>query len=73
VQIEQYKARKQRAETELAEVESQAKSEKDNLAEARKTLEQAIEKMDVDTQQREQLVQQRDQFRTALGRESTKS
>jgi chromosome segregation protein len=66
VQIEQYKARKQRAETELAEVESQAKSEKDNLAEARKTLEQAIEKMDVDTQQREQLVQQRDHFRTAL-------
>jgi chromosome segregation protein len=66
VQIEQYKARKQRAETELAEVESQAKSEKDNLADARKTLEQAIEKMDVDTQQREQLVQQRDQFRTAL-------
>ena len=66
MQIEQYKARKQRAETELAEVESQAKSEKDNLAEARKTLEQAIEKMDVDTQQREQLVQQRDQFRTAL-------
>jgi chromosome segregation protein len=66
VQIEQYKARKQRAETELAEVELQAKSEKDNLAEARKTLEQAIEKMDVDTQQREQLVQQRDQFRSAL-------
>ena len=66
VQIEQYKARKQRAETELAEVESQTKSEKDNLAAARKTLEQAIEKMDVDTQQREQLVQQRDQFRSAL-------
>ena len=66
VQIEQFKARKQRAETELAEVEGQAKTENQNLSEARKTLEQAIEKMDVDSQQREQLVQQRDQYRTEL-------
>jgi chromosome segregation protein len=66
VQIEQFKARKQRAETELAEVESQAKAETQNLSEARKTLEQAIEKMDVDSQQREQLVQQRDQYRSTL-------
>ena len=66
VQIEQFKARKQRAETELAEVEAQAKTETQNLSEARKTLEQAIEKMDVDSQQREQLVQQRDQYRSTL-------
>jgi chromosome segregation protein len=66
VQIEQFKARKQRAETELAEVEGQAKTETQNLSEARQTLEQAIEKMDVDSQQREQLVQQRDQYRTEL-------
>ena len=66
VQIEQFKARKQRAETELAEVEGQAKTENQNLSEARKALEQAIEKMDVDSQQREQLVQQRDQYRTEL-------
>ena len=66
VQIEQFKARKQRAETELAEVEAQAKAETQNLSEARKTLEQAIEKMDVDSQQREQLVQQRDQYRSTL-------
>ena len=31
VQIEQFKARKQRAETELAEVEAQAKTETQNL------------------------------------------
>jgi chromosome segregation protein len=66
VQIEQFKARKQRAETELAEVEAQAKTETQNLSEARKTLEQAIEKMDVDSQQREQLVHQRDQYRAEL-------
>ena len=66
VQIEQFKARKQRAETELAEVEGQAKTETQNLSTARKTLEQAIEKMDVDSQQREQLVQQRDQYRSEL-------
>ncbi|MDG1693676.1 MAG: chromosome segregation protein SMC [Porticoccaceae bacterium] len=66
VQIEQFKARKQRAETELAEVEGQAKTETQNLSEARKTLEQAIEKMDVDSQQREQLVQKRDQYRSEL-------
>ena len=66
VQIEQFKARKQRAESELSEVEAQAKTETQNLSEARVTLEQAIEKMDVDSQQREQLVQQRDQFRSEL-------
>jgi chromosome segregation protein len=66
VQIEQFKARKQRAETELAEVEGQAKTETQNLSEARKTLEQAIEKMDVDSQQREELVRQRDQYRSEL-------
>ncbi|MGB2115492.1 MAG: chromosome segregation protein SMC [Porticoccaceae bacterium] len=66
VQIEQFKARKQRAETELAEVEAQAKTETQNLSEARQTLEQAIEKMDVDSQQRKQLVLQRDQLRLEL-------
>ena len=66
VQIEQYKARKQRAETELAEVEGQAKTEQENLSSARQLLEQAIEKMDVDTQQREELVVQRDLYRTQL-------
>ena len=32
VQIEQYQARKQRAETELADVEQQAKTEQENLS-----------------------------------------
>ena len=41
-----------RAETELAEVEGQAKTENQNYRSAQDT-EQAIEKMDVDSQQRE--------------------
>jgi len=66
VQIEQLKARKERAEKELAEVQQQQSSEQENLATARQVLQQAIEKMDADTQQREQLVAQRDQFREQL-------
>ena len=66
VQIEQLKARKERAEKELAEVQQQQVSEQENLATARQVLQQAIEKMDADTQQREDLVSQRDQFREQL-------
>jgi chromosome segregation protein len=66
VQIEQLKARKARAEKELGEVQQQQTSEQENLATARQVLQQAIEKMDADTQQREALVTQRDQFRQQL-------
>ena len=66
VQIEQLKARKQRAEKELTEVQQQQSSEQENLAAARQVLQQAIEKMDADTQQREELVSQRDQYREQL-------
>jgi chromosome segregation protein len=66
VQIEQLKARKERAEKELAEVQQQQTSEQENLATARQVLQQAIEKMDADTQQREELIVQRDQLRQQL-------
>jgi chromosome segregation protein len=66
VQIEQLKARKERAEKELADVQQQQSSEQENLATARQVLQQAIEKMDADTQQREELISQRDQFREQL-------
>ena len=66
VQIEQLNARKERAEKELAEVQQQQLVEQDNLAEARQILQQAIEKMEADTERRESLVAQRDGFREQL-------
>ncbi len=66
VQIEQYKARKERAENELAEVGQQTQVEKDNLSSARVILQQSIEMMEADAQTREQLIDQRDSFRGQL-------
>ena len=66
VQIEQYKARKERAENELAEVLKQTETEQENLAAARVILQDSIEKMEADTVQRETLIVQRDQCRTEL-------
>jgi len=66
VQIEQFKARKARADKELTEVQEQSQTEADNLATARVVLQESIEKMDVDTGLRAALVSQRDMLRTAL-------
>ena len=66
VQIEQYKARKERAETELTEVQQQTEVEQGNLAKARVILQESIEKMEADTLQREELMTQRDIYRTQL-------
>jgi chromosome segregation protein len=66
VQIEQYKARKERAETELTEVQQQTESEQENLAKARVILQESIEKMEADTVQREELMKQRDICRSEL-------
>ena len=66
VQIEQYKARKERAETELTEVQQQTDSEQENLAKARVILQESIEKMEADTVQREELMKQRDICRSEL-------
>ena len=66
VQIEQLKARKERADKELAEVHQQQLLEQENLAEARQLLQQSIEKMEADTERRETLVEQREGFREHL-------
>jgi len=66
VQIEQYKARKERAENELAEVVQQSETEQENLSAARVILQESIEKMEADTVQREELIVQRDRCRTEL-------
>ena len=66
VQIEQYKARKERAENELAEVVQQSETEQENLSAARVILQESIEKMGADTVQREELIVQRDQCRAQL-------
>ena len=66
VQLEQYKARKERAENELSEVAQQTQIEKDNLSSARVILQQSIGKMEADTKTREQLIGQRDTFRGQL-------
>ncbi|MDG2502764.1 MAG: chromosome segregation protein SMC [Porticoccaceae bacterium] len=66
VQIEQYRARKERAETELTEVQKQTEGEQENLAKARVILQESIEKMEADTVQREELMKQRDICRSEL-------
>jgi len=66
VQIEQFKARKARADAELTEIREQFYTETENLATARVVLQESIEKMDSDTERRTGLVNQRDALRTAL-------
>jgi chromosome segregation protein len=66
VQIEQFKARKARADAELTDVREQSYTETENLATARVVLQESIEKMDADTERRTGLVNQRDALRTAL-------
>lgn len=66
VQIEQYKARKDRAENELAEVQQQSAAEQENLSAARVILQESIEKMEADTERREELISQRDSCRSEL-------
>jgi chromosome segregation protein len=66
VQIEQLKARKERADKELDEDHQQQLLEQENLAEARQLLQQSIEKMEADTERRETLVEQREGFREHL-------
>ena len=66
VQVEQVGARRQRAEREQEEIRQQQQLEQESLAEARHTLEQAIEAMEDDTNRRETLMQQRDEYRARL-------
>ncbi|MEH6469214.1 MAG: chromosome segregation protein SMC, partial [Porticoccus sp.] len=66
MQVEQFAARRERAENELTEAKQQQQQEQENLAEARQLLSGAIEVMEQDTQRREALLRQRDDCRLAL-------
>ena len=66
MQVEQFAARRTRAENELNEALQQQQLEQENLKTARQSLSVAIEMMEQDTVQREQLLQQRDSSRAEL-------
>jgi len=68
MQVEQFAARRTRAENELNEALQQQQLEQENLKTARQSLSVAIEMMEQDTVQREQLLQQRDSSRAELDR-----
>jgi chromosome segregation protein len=64
--IEQISARRDRINAEIDESREQYQSEQESMAEARQLLTVAIESMETDSQQREQLLSSRDETRTAL-------
>ena len=66
MQVEQFAARRARADSELNEARQQQQLEQENLAEARQLLSAAIESMEQDTQRREELMHQRDGLRASL-------
>jgi chromosome segregation protein len=66
VRIEQMNMRRERADNEIREAREQMEQEAEHLSEARMILSEAIEMMEQDTDLRESLLQQRDEFRTGL-------
>jgi chromosome segregation protein len=66
VQIEQYRARTERAEAELAQVDQQSKSEQESLSTAKAVLQDSIEKMESDNNMRGELISKRDTLREIL-------
>ena len=64
--LEQINARKERVNAEIDDARNQFRAEQESLAEARQILSAAIENMEADSQQREQLLSQRDQTRNGL-------
>ncbi|MBD2859032.1 chromosome segregation protein SMC [Spongiibacter sp. KMU-158] len=64
--IEQISARRQGLDAEIGELAKQYKAEQETLAEARMSLSEAIESMEQDSGQREQLLGERDRNRTVL-------
>jgi len=66
MQVEQFAARRERADNELSQTKQQQLQEQENLAEARQLLSDAIEVMEQDTQRRESLLRERDECRAVL-------
>ncbi|WP_150305929.1 chromosome segregation protein SMC [Pseudomonas saliphila] len=66
VRLEQLNARRQRIDEDLEDIRLQRADELEQIGEARMTLEAALEHMALDAEQRETLLQRRDQARAAL-------
>ncbi len=66
--IEQISKRREGIDREVGESRQQLRSEQQSMAEARQLLASAIESMETDSRQREQLLRQRDEARTGLER-----
>lgn len=66
--VEQLNLRRQRLETELAELDEQRALEHEQLGEARLVLQDALDAMATDTEQRERLLAERDDLRERLDR-----
>ncbi len=64
--IEQISARRERLDSDITESREQYAQEQEALAEARQLLAEAIERMEGDSQQREQLLSERDEVRNTL-------
>jgi chromosome segregation protein len=64
--LEQINVRRERVNAEIDEARSQFRNEQEALAQARQILSQAIDAMETDSQQRENLLAQRDQARNIL-------
>ncbi|MCO7554727.1 chromosome segregation protein SMC [Metapseudomonas otitidis] len=68
VRVEQLNLRRQRLEAELAELDEQRALEHEQLGEARLVLQDALDAMATDTEQRERLLAERDDLRERLDR-----
>ena len=66
VRLEQFLARRERIAQDMQDVRQQAAMDQESLAEARLTLQDAIEAMSQDTREREQRMAEREQLREAL-------
>ena len=66
VKVEQILNRKEQIQRDISEARAQYKMEQETLAESRGLLEDAIEAMEVDSDQREALIRQRDDIRNRL-------
>lgn len=66
VRLEQITARRQRIGDDLQDIKQQRSDELEQIGEARLTLQAALDSMEQDTGQREELLRQRDQAREAL-------
>ncbi len=66
VKVDQVNQRRGRIAAELEELEQQIKQEQSNISSSRVTLQEALDRMEKDTEKREELLQTRDQVRNNL-------